>query len=270
MKGYEGMKKSIASVIAALLAVSMFAACGNGEEKSESPSETAEQVLSDSSAAETEGSTEAETAQESQNVKTKLTDIVGDRYDWLNNQYASVSCADITRSQRIELISDLIYCDEILSLVTSYDLSDFCAEDSILETIYENEVEYHFVYSNVATDLDEMYNVARKCFTESWISDDELEQMMFVGDHPQFKMIDGWLANLIVYPIQKKSIYLDYENAGVISYSDTSAVVWIANRNRFEYGGNVEEYHMERDSVNDMWRFDGYGRPYDKIEYIEE
>lgn len=264
------MKKTIASVIAALLAVSMFAACGNGNEKSESLPETAEQAISDISAAETEESAEAETAQENQNTKTKLTDIVGDRYDWLNNHYASVSCADITRSQRIELISDLIYCDEILSLVTGCDMSEFCAEDIILETIYENEVEYHEVYSNVAADLDEMYNVARKCFTESWVSDDELTEIMFGGDDPRFKMIDGWLANLIVHPIQKKSIYLDYENAGVISYSDTSAVVWIANKNRFDEGGTVEEYHMERDNADEMWKLDSFNNTSDRIEYIEE
>ncbi len=248
------MKGSKFSIIAMMLAAAMLTACGSGEDNSGSVAETEEVTVSESAAAETEP-----TASETQAVRTKLTDIVGDRYDWLENRYACVSCADITRSQRIELISDIIYCDEITSLVMADNMSDFCTDDLILETVYENEIEYHAVYEKVATDLDEMYNVARKCVTESWASDEELKDIMFSGDNPHFKMIDGWLANLIVNPIQKKSQYLDYENAGIISYSDTSAVVWIADEDRFEYGGSIREYQMVRDTVDEMWKLDSIG-----------
>lgn len=248
------MKGSKFSIIAMMLAAAMLTACGSGEDNSGSVAETDEVTVSESAAAETET-----TASETQAVRTKLTDIVGDRYDWLENRYAYVNCADITRSQRIELISDIIYCDEIISLVTMEDMSDFCFDDFILETIYEYEVEYYAINEKVATDLDEMYNVARKCVTESWASDEELKDMMFSGDEPQFKMIDGRLANLIVSPIQKKSLFLDYENAGVISYSDTSAVVWIAEENRFESGGGIREYQMVRDNVDEMWKLDSIG-----------
>lgn len=258
------MKGSKFSIIAMMLAAAMLTACGSGEDNSGSVAETDEVTVSESAAAETET-----TASETQAVRTKLTDIVGDRYDWLENRYAYVNCADITRSQRIELISDIIYCDEMLSLTSGMDLSDFCADDCILETVYENEIEYHAVYNNVAADLDEVYNAARKCMTESWVSDDELKDIMFSGDEPRLKMIDGKLAVRIVYPIQKKSLYLDYENAGVISYSDTSAVVWIANKNRFDYGGTVEEYYMARNSTDEMWKLNYFENTANKIEYEE-
>lgn len=248
------MKGSKFSIIAIMLAAAMLTACGSGEDNSVSVAETEEVTVSESATAETET-----TASETQAVRTKLTDIVGDRYDWLENRYAYVSCADITRSQRIELISDIVYCDEMFSLTSGMDLSDFCADDYILETVYENEVEYHKVYDNVATDLDELYSAARKCMTESWVSDNELKDIIFSEDEPQFKMIDGRLAVRIVNPIQKKSLFLDYENAGVISYSDTSAVVWIADKDRFEYGGSVREYHMVRDNVDEMWKLDSIG-----------
>ncbi|MBQ5319283.1 MAG: hypothetical protein J6K17_09330 [Oscillospiraceae bacterium] len=195
--------------------------------------------------------------------KSKLVDIVGNDIDYIPDIEVEASLADISRAQYVELIEDVKYCDEMYSFVTGGYCSDkFYYEYSVLETIYENESMYCEVNSELATNLDEMYLAARKCFTENYISDDALYEIMFESEYgyPTFKMINNYLGVYTWTTHWSRQDDLDFENAGVVSYSETNAEVWVAEEDRIGGGGYMftNIYYMSRDSESDNWKIDKF------------
>lgn len=253
------MKKYAISAIAAVLAAAMLTACGGGKTEttdisaSEITVSSVTQATSETTATETPQGTTVTTA------KSKLTDIIGNKNIYTPDMEVNVSRVDVPRAQYIELINDIKYCDDMYSFITCNYTTDFYYDYYILETIYESEVEYYKVDECVATNFEEMFSCARKCFSDNFISDDELYELMFGSQSPSFKMIDGQLANLKVSPRWERSPHLDYDNAGVVAYSETRATVWVAEGNALEAGYlDTNIFNMVRDSENDMWKIDSF------------
>lgn len=189
--------------------------------------------------------------------KSKLTDIVGDSFNGTPDATVYASRVDITSSQYNELINDIKYCDDMYSFITCEYNTDFYYDSIVLDIIYENELEYCKVNKEIATNSEEMFLSARECFSKKFISDGKLNEIMFESEHPSFVMIDGQLANLRVQPRFTRSLLLDYNNAGVVSYSATHATVWVAERDAVDgYYLDTNIFNMVRNSETDMWKID--------------
>ena len=193
-------------------------------------------------------------------VQNTLKDIVGDKFYYTPDIYVNVSLADISRAQYVELINDVKYCDEVYSFIScGYCSDDFYYYYDKLLILYEGESEYCKVKKDVATNLDEIYSFARSCFSNNFISDDELYDMMFKSDNnmPNFIMVDNQLAVYTWSPHWASRDYVDYGNAGVVSYTGTEATVWVAENEALDPGFlRINIFYMVRDSESQKWKLD--------------
>lgn len=103
-------------------------------------------------------------------------------------------------------------------------------------------------------DTDEVFYDARSCFSESYISDYDLKDKLFAGDYPPFVLFDGQLAWEVSFP-NPSSIY-DFENAGVVSYSDTEAEIWVFTSPFDFYDCAIEIFEMTRYDSHGSWKID--------------
>lgn len=197
---------------------------------------------------------------------TKLADIVGPglyEYAPTPNIEVNISLADISQTDYRILIHDLEHCVDMCKSICgnnessfNYDIRLWRTDDSYGDTIYYYATDYN--------NADELFDDARNCFSESFISTDDLIDKMFEGNFPAFLSVDGQIS-WAFYPPSPSCKY-DFHNAGVVSYSDINAEVWVAESSSVEATFSVKMFKMIRNDTNDNWKIDsvqesGYENP---------
>lgn len=198
----------------------------------------------------------SESEREKNSGTTKLTDIVGPgvyQYAPAPDITVDVSLADISQNDYRILMYDLEHCVDMGKSIIgrnessfNYDVRLLGTDDSYGDTIYYYATDYN--------NADELFNDARKCFSENFISTNDLIDMMFEGNFPAFLSVDGQVA-WSFYPPNPSSRY-DFHNAGVVSYSDTNAEVWVSESSSIEATFSVRAFKMIRYDLNDNWKID--------------
>ncbi len=188
--------------------------------------------------------------------KNKLADIVGpvmfdDPYNRDFNADVNVSLADISKEKYQELIDDLEHCVDMAWAIGKESGASFNNEDKFLydDTFGQNEY-YAVDYSSA----DDIFEDARSCFTSNLITDENLKNKLFDGAYPSFGIWNFRIVWAKEYP-NPSGIY-DFENAGIVSYSETEAEVWVAYIHPIEWDFSVYIFNMARDDADDKWKID--------------
>lgn len=198
---------------------------------------------------------ESEIAQSSR--ISKLTDIVGaGLYPGLTptpDIKVSAVLADISQNEHDILIRDLKHCVDMGKSINGRNESSFYDDTKLLGTndIYVDIIYY---YATDYTNADELFYDARNCFSENFISTYDLNYRIFKVDIPTFVSINGQVA-WSFYPPNPSGIY-DFDNAGVVSYNDTEAEIWVAEGSSVEPCFSVKIFKMIRSNSNDNWKID--------------
>lgn len=185
---------------------------------------------------------------------TMLSDIVGytmfdDPYNRDLNKNVDVSLANISEETRQKIINDLEHCIDMAWAMQSASGTSFEKDDKLLFDDTYIQSEYYAVDYG---DADAIFEDARACFTYNFISDTDLENKLFDGNYPPFVLWDGQPAWALSYP-NPKGRY-DFENAGVVSYSDTEAEVWVGYIFPIDWDFGVYIFNIERDNVLGKWK----------------
>lgn len=192
---------------------------------------------------------------------SKLADIVGPGifpdYAPAPDTKVNAVLAEISREKREELIEDLKYSVGMLEAIHGTDKSLFYDDKRFLGTAdydYDGYTDYYFYDTYNRTFQDMFYNI-RNCFSENFASNEEIENISggidtFVafGYSPQTIAWEFCLPN----PGNDR----DFDNAGVVSYSDTEAEVWVAGSSALVTTFDVEIFRMVRLDTHDSWKID--------------
>lgn len=190
---------------------------------------------------------------------SKLADIVGpgvypDHAPAPDTEVNAV-LAEISREKRKELIEDLEYCVGMLEAIHGTDKSLFCDDKRFLGTAdYGGYADYYYYDTYNRTFQDMFYNI-RNCFSENFVSNEEIEN------------ISGGIDTFVAFGYSPQTIawefcppnagnIRDFGNAGVVSYSDTEAEVWVAGSSSIEAAFDVEIFRMVRLDTYDRWKID--------------
>ena len=195
------------------------------------------------------------------------------------------SDVEITSEEHSELINRLKYCNDMYIFATGGDSLYFCENYPIL-TIYDYELEYHPVNAGIASDTDEMYEEARSCFSQKFISNSKLHRKMFnpggktkvellrkeISDSVKNirEMIKGLFSDdissgneyeITYYPLftmidgelaylqempPMLNISFDYSEARVISYSNNKASLIAESHSNIDYDTNSYRFDLTR------------------------
>lgn len=189
---------------------------------------------------------------------TKLVDIVGmgvyPKYINAPDIEVNVTLADISQSDRKTLLKDLKYDVGMFEAIKGRDKSLFYEDEGFLGTsdINGDTLYYYDTYFRTFQDLAA---VIRSCFTESFLSDEEIENI--TGGIDIFSAF-GYSPQTIAWEFYPPapSYRIDFENAGVVMYSNTEAEVWVAESSPIEATFDVEIFKMTRLDSNDRWKID--------------
>lgn len=192
---------------------------------------------------------------------TKLTDIVGPGVPGRTpapDIEVDTVLADISQNDYKVLINDLKHCVDMFRLIDGDDESSFSNDIRLIkkDTVYDDTIYYYDTYYN---NFDELFEDARNCFSENFISTNKLIDTMFNRDPSTFLSVDGKIAWLLYCPISRASSVsgkYDFDNAGVVSYSDTEAEVWVAISYPEEPCFNLHIFKMIRYDSYDSWKID--------------
>lgn len=188
---------------------------------------------------------------------SKLADIVGaGLYPGLTptpDIRANAVLADISQDEREILISNLKYCVSMLEAIHGTDKSLFY-DEKILGTS-DNYGDTVYYYDTYCSTFQELFTNMRVCFSEDFISNDELQNI--VGGTNNFVSFSYSPQQIAweFYPPNPGSIY-DFDNAGVVSYNDTEAEIWVAEGSSVEPCFSVKIFKMIRSNSNDSWKID--------------
>ncbi len=209
-------------------------------------SEAIEQRLEDVSSEETKSS-----------GMTKLADIVGmgaNPYAPTPNIEVDAVLADISQVDYKEIIGDLEYGVGMLEAIHGTDKSIFHNNNKLLGTS-DNDGDTLYYYDTGCNTFQELFVNIRICFSESFISNEEIQNV--TGGENIFVSF-GYSPQQIAwefYPPNPGDIY-DFYNAGVVSYSDTEAEVWVAASSPIEATFEVKVFKMIWYDSYDRWIID--------------
>lgn len=188
---------------------------------------------------------------------TKLADIVGPGVPGrmpAPDIDVNAVLADISREKREELIKDLKYSVGMLEAIHGTTNSLFYDDKRLLGTAYNGYNDSYFYDTYYRTFQDMFYNI-RNCFSEDFVSDEEIENI--TGGINTFVAF-GFSPQTIAWefcPPDPGNPY-DFDNAGVVMYSDTEAEVWVAGSAALEATFYVEIFKMVRLDTYGSWKID--------------
>lgn len=206
---------------------------------------------------------------------TKLADIVGPglypQYAPAPNIEVNAVLADISQIDYRILIHDLEHCVDMCKSIRGNNESSFYDNRRLLGTDDSN-IDLIYYYATNYNNADELFDDARNCFSESFISTKILIDKMFEGDFPAFLSVDGQVAWVFLPP--SPSGKYDFDNSGVVMYNGTEAEVWVAESSSLEATFEVKVFKMIRHDTNDNWKIDsvkrsGYYADFDNMQEVD-
>ena len=181
---------------------------------------------------------------QSNNGKLKLSDVVGygfGTYAETPDVYVDVTIPDISEDDEYFVIYDLESDIDYYNLIRGYQNS--LANDDRYLGYDENEFDYYSMYYN----SQDLYWYIRGSFSEDFVTDSRLKELF----SERFTTVDNhfaWKA-----PMVNPTGHYDYDNASVVSYSDTNATVWIAYCGPIEASFDAYVFDMVRENIWGKW-----------------